>query len=103
MISDGKRSDTLFVWRKIRRVVKEKNKTIYPRLAFPFCLKTAKSKATFRKSRTALSLFWNDYIFVKIFSRMFINHSLSHFYHLLTSRCKWMPTSIVRNLGIGKN
>ena len=30
-------------------MVKEKNKTVTPRLAFPFFLKTAKSKVTFKK------------------------------------------------------
>ena len=49
-------------WRKIRSMVKEKNKTVSPKLAFPFFRKTAKSKASFRKIRTALFLFWNDCI-----------------------------------------
>ena len=40
-----------FLWRKIMRMVKEKNKTITPRLAFPFFLKTGKSKAAFRKRK----------------------------------------------------
>ena len=47
-----------FVWIKMR-IVKEKNKTVTPRLAFPFFLKTAKSKVAFRKRKTALFLFWN--------------------------------------------
>ena len=48
-----------FIWRKIRRMVKAKNKTVTLRLHFPFCLKTAKSKAAFRKRRTALIILWN--------------------------------------------
>ena len=40
-----------FGWIKIRRMVKEKNKTVTPRLAFPFCLKIAKSKVDFRKKQ----------------------------------------------------
>ena len=48
-----------FGWGKITRMDKAKNKTVTPRLAFPFFLKIAKSKATFRKSRTVLFLFWN--------------------------------------------
>ena len=39
-----------FGWRKIMRMVQEKSKTVTPRLAFPFCLKTAKSKATSEKA-----------------------------------------------------
>ena len=90
----------VFLWIKRRRMVKEKNKTVTPRLAFPFFLKTAKSKEAFKKRRNALFIFCNYYIVVIIFPRMFLKHSLIQFYHFLTSRCKWMPTSIVRNLGI---
>ena len=36
LISDGKRSDYAFVWRKGRRIMWEKNKVVTPRLAFPF-------------------------------------------------------------------
>ena len=63
-----------FGWRKIRRMVKEKNKTITPRLAFPFFLKTTKSKAIFKKRRTAMFLLWNYYIGVRMFPRMFLNY-----------------------------
>ena len=82
-----------FGWRKIRRMEKEKNKTVSPRVAFPFCLKTAKSKVALRKNRTALFLFWNYSIVFTIFPMIFLKHFLSHFYHLLNSGCKWMPTS----------
>ena len=82
-----------FGWRKIRRMEKEKNKTVSPRVAFPFFLKTAKSKAALRKNRTALFLFWNYSIVFTIFPMIFLKHSLSHFYHLLNSGCKRMPTS----------
>ena len=43
--------------RKIRRMVKEKNKTVTPRLAFPFFIKIVKSKETLRKIGTTLFLF----------------------------------------------
>ena len=36
-----------FGWIKVRSMVKEKNKTITPRLAFPFCLKTAEKQGSF--------------------------------------------------------
>ena len=68
-----------FGWRKIRRMSKEKNKTVTPRLAFPFCLKTVKSKATFRKRRIVRFLFCNYCIVVRIFPKMFLKRSLSQF------------------------
>ena len=68
-----------FGWRKRRRMVKAKNKTDTPTLAFPFFLKTAKSKAAFRKSRTVLLLFWNYNRVAKNDSRMFLKRSLSQF------------------------
>ena len=40
-----------------KRTSKAKNKTVTPRLAFPFCLKTAKRKAAFSKRRTTLLIF----------------------------------------------
>ena len=36
-----------------------KKNIVTRRLAFPFCLKAAKSKASFRKRRNTLFLFWN--------------------------------------------
>ena len=38
-----------FLWRKRSRMVKEKNKAVTPRLAFPFCLKTAVKQGRFQK------------------------------------------------------
>ena len=58
-----------FGWREIRRMVKEKNKAVTPRLAFPFCLKTDKSKEAFRKRGTLLLLFWKHCRVVRIFPR----------------------------------
>ena len=100
MISDGKRSYPLFFMDKNKEYELVKNKAITPRLAFPFFLKTAEKKRNSRKSRNTLLIFWNDPRVVKIFSRIFIKFSFSYFYNLLTSGCKWMPTSIVRNLKI---
>ena len=40
-----------FVWRKIRSMVKEKNKEVTPRLAFPFFLKTVVKQGRFQKKK----------------------------------------------------
>ena len=38
-----------FGWRKGRRMSWEKNKAVTPRLAFPFCLKTAENQSNSEK------------------------------------------------------
>ena len=81
----------------------EKHKADTPRLAFPFFLKTAKSKEAFRKNRNALFQSKNKRRIARNVSRMIPKRSMTKFYHVLTSRCKWKPTSISeesRNLGI---
>ena len=40
-----------FGWIKIRITVKEKNKTVTPRLAFPLFLKTAEKQSGFQKKK----------------------------------------------------
>ena len=37
-----------------------KNKAVTPRLAFPFCLKTAEKQSNSGKNRTVVLLFWNE-------------------------------------------
>ena len=49
LISDGKKSDPCFFWRKGRKMMWAKNKAVTPRLAFPFCLKTVVKQGNFQK------------------------------------------------------
>ena len=50
MISDGNISDPFFCMEKNKEdEYGKKNKAVTPRLAFPFCLKTAKKQGRFHK------------------------------------------------------
>ena len=51
LISDGKRSDYAFVWRKGRRIMWEKNKVVTPRLTFLYFLKTTVKQGSFHKKK----------------------------------------------------
>ena len=56
-----------FGWRKIRRMIWDKNKAVTQRLGFHFCLKTAEKKSKSRKKITMLLQLWNYRKVVKIF------------------------------------
>ena len=77
-----------------------KYKASSPRQAFPLCLQTAVKQGSFQKKKNYTFTILVLQKSCQIYSMMFSKHSLSHFFHLLTSRCKWIPTSIVSNLGI---
>ena len=64
----------------------EKNKSTTPILAFLVALNQNKTRHLFRKSRYALWRIWNKEYMLKWVSRMFPKRSMTHFYHVLTSR-----------------
>ena len=51
LISDGNISEPFFFWRKLRRIMWEKNKAVTPTIAFPFCLRTAVKQGSFQKKK----------------------------------------------------
>ena len=63
-----------------------KHKSTTPSLAFPFSLNRNKTRQVFKKRRYALRRIWNKVGMLNWVSRMFPKHSMTQFWHVLTSR-----------------